>query len=140
VEDRGHIRFAEPGTVEKAEGHDWPSLWLYTHWFGTQLPAYAADMLDAARERWGDPSYGTRLAVGRAFELFSSRLLGWGLSATADDMGDGGRYVEIDMRACTVRLVRDCGYVRTPPIPFDVFVRDVPGWDDMDRLIAAGDR
>ena len=39
-------------------------IWLYTHWGGTELPGRVQVGLLAARPRWGDASYATKILFG----------------------------------------------------------------------------
>lgn len=44
---------------------DHPTLFLYSHWGGTAQVERVAAALVAARPRWNDPSYATRIAVSQ---------------------------------------------------------------------------
>lgn len=37
--------------------------WLYVHSAGSMLPEIALEAVEAAKPRWGDPSYATRMAL-----------------------------------------------------------------------------
>lgn len=135
--DRGHIRFVEPWRLydeQKAAGMEPPSVWVYSHWAGRSLPNVAAKAIEAARDRWGDPSYGTRMAIRKiGRELGGWDELSWGIGAGPDDPGDGGRVVEINMAAKTVVLVTlygRPGVERTRAWTFEAFLESVPEWGD----------
>jgi|TARA_R110002020_G_scaffold155677_3_gene336890 hypothetical protein len=56
--DRGNIEIAQPCTgLERGE----TSIFLYTHWRGSELCKILATALDKGRDRWADPAYMTRI-------------------------------------------------------------------------------
>lgn len=56
--DRGNIEIAQPST--KPEGGE-TSIFLYTHWGGSELCQNLASALEKGRGRWEDPAYMTRI-------------------------------------------------------------------------------
>ncbi len=56
--DRGNIEIAQP--CAGLEGGE-TSIFLYTHWRGSEVCQILATALDKGRARWTDPSYMTRI-------------------------------------------------------------------------------
>jgi hypothetical protein len=53
---------------------------LYGHWAGHGMLERLADAVEAARSRWGDESYATRIAVSHLVGEQWQDTTGWGLS------------------------------------------------------------
>jgi hypothetical protein len=53
---------------------------LYGHWAGHNMLANLADAVVAARPRWSDDSYATRIAISQMIGHRWSEETGWGLS------------------------------------------------------------
>lgn len=53
---------------------------LYGHWAGHDMLAKLAVAVEAARPRWSDESYATRIAISRLVGNEWSAETGWGLS------------------------------------------------------------
>lgn len=51
--DRGNIEIRQPHTTD--------SVYLYTHWGGSDIASTLAAALDRGRGRWSDPAYLTRI-------------------------------------------------------------------------------
>lgn len=64
-----------------------PTIYLYSHWGGTTQERDLADALEAARPRWSDPSYATRIALSRLVGPTWDVETGFGVYA-----GDGGAH------------------------------------------------
>lgn len=139
--DRGHLRFVEPWRQQVGEGQflverqagdqSPPSVWVYSHNLGHDLPGLAARAITAARSRWGDPTYGTRMAIAWLGERLGWDGLGWGIGAGPDDTGNGGRVVEIDMAERLVVLVTGYGtddVKRSRPWTFGQWLDELPMW------------
>lgn len=115
--DRANVQFhlnnSPSGTVN-----------LYTHWHGTELPGYVREALDtkAARARWTDESYATRIIVQHILDAHTSagQETGWGLGTTPDDGED--RIVHLDFFTQRVRIV---GWDNDRDITFDEFCAEV---------------
>lgn len=64
-------------------------IYLYTHWNGSEWPERLRLALDtpAARRRWNDPSYLTRILVANLFEDLGLGETGGGISTVLTDNG-----------------------------------------------------
>lgn len=56
-------------------------IYLYSHWGGCDRYIDAQRAITAARPRWSDPAYATRIAVSQIVENYWKEELGFGLSA-----------------------------------------------------------
>lgn len=85
------------------ENKDAPTLFLYGHWAGYEMLAQLAHALEAARPRWNDPAYGTRIAISHMIGTDWASETGWGLSI--DSLCDNEHSVPVvDWQAQTVSL------------------------------------
>ena len=57
-----------------------PGIYLYSHWGGSNRHADAARALEAARPRWSDASYATRIAISTIVGESWNEETGYGLS------------------------------------------------------------
>jgi hypothetical protein len=62
-----------------------PVIWLYSHWGGSDRVSAIGEALEAARPRWSDPSYATRIMMSHIIGDQWSGELGFGISV-GDDM------------------------------------------------------
>ena len=69
--DRANFGFVQPN------GH---TVVLYGHWAGYQMLGRLADACIAARPRWNDSAYATRIAVSQLVGDDWRQETGWGLS------------------------------------------------------------
>lgn len=81
--DRAVIQF-------KATEADQP-INLYMHWGGSERYTLLADALEAARPRWSDAEYATRICVSQIIGSSWNEELGFGLSV-GDDNARHGSY------------------------------------------------
>jgi len=58
-----------------------PPVWLYSHWGGYSRVEDLAKALEAARPRWSDPAYATRIAMSSIIGESWNQELGFGISA-----------------------------------------------------------
>ena len=81
-------------------------VFLYSHWGGSERYLDAQRAIEAARPRWDDPAYATRIGISQIVENYWSEETGFGISAghnsfSTPDYGDvilitwGTRTVEI---------------------------------------------
>lgn len=63
-----------------------PVINLYTHWEGYRKEELLANALEAARPRWDDPSYATRIVISQIIGDEWGNETGWGI--TVDALGD----------------------------------------------------
>lgn len=68
--DRANFGFVQPN------GN---TIVLYGHWAGHQMLGRLADAVIAARPRWNDPAYATRIAVSQLINNDWNDETGWGL-------------------------------------------------------------
>jgi hypothetical protein len=71
--DRGNIVFRAP-----------ESIYLYTHWEGSRLPELCIEAVLAAKPRWGDQAYATRIALTTLIGKVEGEH-GWGVSTEVQD-------------------------------------------------------
>lgn len=82
--DRANFGFVQPNGQ---------TIVLYGHWAGHQMLGRLADAVIAARPRWTDPSYATRIAVSNLVGDQWSMETGWGLHV--NEIGDNEHKVAI---------------------------------------------
>ncbi len=74
------------------------TVYLYTHWTGSDLPESIKASLKRSKDRWDDGQYLARVLfqdmVGK-----DNGITGFGISST---MGDGGTDIEVDVDEQTV--------------------------------------
>ena len=68
--DRANFGFVQPNGE---------TIVLYGHWAGHQTLGRLADAVIAARPRWNDPAYATRIAVSQLIKDDWNSETGWGL-------------------------------------------------------------
>ena len=68
--DRANFGFVQPN------GN---TIVLYGHWAGHQMLGRLADAVIAARPRWSDPAYATRIAISQIINNDWNSETGWGL-------------------------------------------------------------
>lgn len=71
----GDRRMAQIVTSEGA-------FYIYTHWGGGKLPDVTKDAIRAARSRWGDEPYATRILVDQMTKSGRDQVTGYGLMLT----------------------------------------------------------
>lgn len=59
-------------------------VWLYSHWGGTDRHTELGDAIIAAKPRWGDPAYATRICISQFIGPFWENETGFGISAGDD--------------------------------------------------------
>lgn len=99
--DRANVEVVQHGP-EGAKG----SVFLYTHWFGTELPKTLQRALKR-RERWDDEQYLARIIFCEMVGKDIKGETGFGISSF---VGDGGRWVlTVDCKRKTVTM-RECAW------------------------------
>ena len=77
------------------------TVYLYTHWRGTELPALVAEVLAGrAIGRWDDPAYLARIVFSALIKDAIDDPTGFGISATVGDGDD--RIVALDCDTQTI--------------------------------------
>lgn len=56
-------------------------VFLYAHWGGSDRYLDASRAIEAARPRWDDPAYATRIGISQIVENYWSEETGFGISA-----------------------------------------------------------
>jgi len=82
--DRANFVFVQPN------GH---SIVVYGHWAGHNMLSRLADAVTAAKPRWGDPSYATRIAVSQLIGDQWNLETGWGLQV--NEIGDNEHKIAV---------------------------------------------
>lgn len=82
--DRANFGFVQPN------GH---TVVLYGHWAGHQMLGRLADACIAARPRWNDSSYATRIAVSQLVGDDWRQETGWGIYV--NEIGDNEHKIAI---------------------------------------------
>ena len=103
-------------------------IWLYSHWGGSNRFQDVQRALEAARPRWNDPSYATRIAVSQIIGDDWSGELNYGLT-TDDDIVNSSEYDVIiviwDERTVEVHTIENLNEgVNDPDLigGFDAFI------------------
>lgn len=82
--DRANFGFVQPN------GH---TIVLYGHWAGHQMLGKLADAVIAARPRWNDSSYATRIAISNLVADQWNMETGWGLYV--NEIGDNEHKIAV---------------------------------------------
>jgi hypothetical protein len=82
--DRANFGFVQPN------GH---TIVLYGHWAGHQMLGKLADAVIAARPRWNDSSYATRIAISNIVADQWNMETGWGLYI--NEIGDNEHKIAV---------------------------------------------
>lgn len=94
--DRGHIHLHEG---------DNSGVYLYTHSHGTELPSVVQAALRDGKNSWDDAPYLNRMIFSRLIASDVLGELGFGLDVNPSDIGDGGRFVDVDHSVQCVTLL-----------------------------------
>lgn len=82
--DRANFGFVQPNGQ---------TIVLYGHWAGHQMLGKLADAVIAARPRWNDSSYATRITISQMINNDWNSETGWGLHV--NEIGDNEHKVAI---------------------------------------------
>lgn len=93
------------------------SINLYSHWGGYDRFTLLAQALDAARPRWTDVPYATRIIVSQIIGDQWSQELGFGLWASTEDGFYGGDHPDI-----TINFIDKTVTDETGTHSFDSFI------------------
>jgi len=86
------------------------SLFVYTHWGGRDLPEDARDAVLAAKPRWHDIPYATRIIVDQLTKEGRDRETGFGLMPTPnaeDEYNADKPSVIIDLKYQVLTIIRN---------------------------------
>jgi len=101
--DRGNIYL-------KQNGGGSPGIYLYTHWYGSDLPATLQEALKRGQPRWADEQYFGRIIFSELTRGHEIELTGFGITTYPCD-NDGRRpLLVVDSSMATVHV---------QPFPFD---------------------
>jgi hypothetical protein len=101
-------------------------VFLYSHWGGSDRYRDAMRAIEAARPRWDDPAYATRIGISQIVENYWSEELGFGISAGHDSFcqPDYDDVILITWKDRTVDVVSaGDSTVVNQTMPFDAFLR-----------------
>lgn len=100
-------------------------VFLYAHWGGSDRYRDAARAIEAARPRWDDPAYATRIGISQIVENYWMEETGFGISAGHNSFAqpDYDDVILITWEDKTVDVVSagDSTVVKQT-IPFDSFL------------------
>ncbi len=68
-------------------------IFLYGHWAGHRMLENLANAVEAARPRWGDESYATRICVSQLINEEWASETGWGLNV--NQIGDNEHKIPV---------------------------------------------
>ena len=91
------------------------SIYFYTHWDGAILPTAAFRAVLAAKPRWDDESYATRIVIDKLLAPYRDQETGAGLMLqpnAEDEYNSDEPSVIIDMVARTMVVIAD-GHMNT---------------------------
>ena len=117
--DRGNIVFQE---------YDNGTIYMYTHWGGSELPQVVARALDRGRDRWNDEPYLARILFSELVKDDIEGDTGYGLSTT---LGDGSKNVYIFPSTQTVRF-------KDEDLSFNDFIIKHAPWDHDEEVSSPG--
>ena len=101
-------------------------VFLYSHWGGSDRYRDAMRAVEAARPRWNDAAYATRIGISQIVENYWSEELGFGISAGHDSFcqPDYDDVILITWKDRTVDVVSaGDSTVVNQTMPFDAFLR-----------------
>ena len=84
-----------------------PTMYLYSHWGGSDRHRAIAEAIEAAQPRWGDAPYATRIAVSSIVGHDWERETGFGLSVGTFCMPDYSDVVIVTWDEHRVDIVDD---------------------------------
>ena len=93
------------------------SLFVYTHWGGYDLPEDAKAAIIAAKPRWGDISYATRIIVDQLIKGGRDQETGYGIMlkpSSEDEYNQDEPSVTIDLIKREIIVTRE-GETKTTP-------------------------
>jgi len=100
-------------------------VFLYSHWGGSDRYRDAMRAIEAARPRWNDSAYATRIGISQIVENYWSEELGFGISAGHDSFGqpdyDDVILITWDTRTVEIVSAGDSTNVMQT-MPFDAFL------------------
>ena len=100
-------------------------VFLYSHWGGSDRYSDTQRAIEAARPRWNDPAYATRIAISQIVENYWAEETGFGISAGHNSFCqpdyDDVILVDWDSKAVLVVTASDSTKVMST-MPFDEFL------------------
>jgi hypothetical protein len=103
---------------------DSPTLWLYSHWGGSSQFKDLAEALNAARPRWDQPDYATRICISHIIGDQWASETGYGIEVgeTCGIMLDWVQSAVVDWERKQVVIVNDSGAPIGESLDFDTFI------------------
>lgn len=89
--DRGNVHVKGQDVGE-------PGVYLYTHWYGSELPNTVAHALDRGRDRWTDGSYLARIIFCEMVKGVESQTDGYGIACFEVDENHPTIEVDVDLQ------------------------------------------
>lgn len=89
--------------IQVVEGRCTPSIFLYTHWSGSDLPIILRNALKRGKDRWEDPPYLTRIIFSEMSQKDVMGELGYGISMQICDGEDKILIVDCEQKTVCVR-------------------------------------
>ena len=100
------------------------SFYVYTHWYGTDFPEMARDAIMAAKPRWADLPYATRIIVDQLTKPGRDDEAGFGLMLrpdAEDEYNNDHPSVIIDLIKRVLSIIHD-----QKPIVYPFALLDTP--------------
>lgn len=89
--------------VKEQFGNDVSSVFLYTHWSGSDLPGILQNALKRGRERWDDGQYLARIIFQEMLGGNTTGLTGYGISSIVGDGDTRVLLVDVDKQAVVIQ-------------------------------------
>jgi hypothetical protein len=102
-----HYIMGDRANIKIKSNNQGCSIWIYTHWHGSELPHLLQDALAKARPRWDDASYATRILVDQITKDGRDQETGWGLSLEIQD--NEHNVLEVDLMHQQVLVLAESG-------------------------------
>jgi hypothetical protein len=118
----------------RGDGPNPTNIWLYSHWGGGSRHETLAAAIDAARPRWDDNTYATRIAVSHIIGTDWDRETGYGLEA-GDNCRTDVEYplMLVDWDKRTISIVAPSGLV-VETATLDAYLRSVAALTPLEGL------
>jgi hypothetical protein len=100
-------------------------VFLYAHWGGSDRYKDAMRAIEAARPRWNDHAYATRIGISQIVENYWAEETGFGISAGHNSFStpDYDDVIIITWSTRTVEIVSACDSTKvSQTMPFDSFL------------------
>lgn len=99
-----------------------PTIYLYSHWGGENQVAKLQDALLAARSRWSDPDYATRICVSQIVGEYWNHEVGFGLSVDSYCTPDYDTILVVEWDTLSVHMLDARTRESIAHVPVDEFL------------------